>query len=387
MSDSDDAAPTQEAARARGAPVDGVSLEEVARLCRIGPASTKGERAARNAAGGGPKARRAQHAAECLRALISGAYQPAFDEAVDIREQICSAVAASRFLSASTRLQLSRGEACESTAVEVRCCTVLAAAEALARSGDARVGVLNFASARNPGGGFTTGAEAQEESIARSSGLYPCLTKHYGDFFVPHQNASSGAYTHSLIHSPGVPVLRDEAGEFLAAPYAVDFVTAAAPNCGVLAQRLGWQAAVAESTAALEERIHRVLCTFANGGSRDLVLGAWGCGVFKNDPVIVAQLFDRALSSSFHGCFRRVLFAVLDPVMAEQFRRVFSGQPAIAAEASAPAAGKGTGKEQKGRWKGDALPGGVLPKPAESMPKDKGRKAKRWAKSGEVSDA
>ena len=35
-----------------------------------------------------------------------------------------------------------------------------------------RIGVLNFASAKHPGGGFRGGSQAQEESIARSSTLY-----------------------------------------------------------------------------------------------------------------------------------------------------------------------------------------------------------------------
>src|SRR5579862_3718644 len=35
-----------------------------------------------------------------------------------------------------------------------------------------RIGILNFASAKNPGGGFLGGARAQEESLARSSALY-----------------------------------------------------------------------------------------------------------------------------------------------------------------------------------------------------------------------
>merc|ERR1712113_311861 len=92
---------------------------------------------------------------------------------------------------------------------EVRCCTTLAAAQDLAMSADcvAAPGVLNFASARNPGGGFTTGAQAQEESIARSSGLYPCLTKYFDEFFIPSRRAPSGAYTHAMIYSPAVPVL------------------------------------------------------------------------------------------------------------------------------------------------------------------------------------
>jgi uncharacterized protein (TIGR02452 family) len=45
-----------------------------------------------------------------------------------------------------------------------------------------------------------------------------------------------------------------------------------------------------------------------------LLLGAWGCGVFRNDPRDVAQLFAEALlhDARFRGRFQSVTFAVLD---------------------------------------------------------------------------
>src|SRR5690349_4762790 len=48
------------------------------------------------------------------------------------------------------------------------------------------VAALVFASARRPGGGFLTGAQAQEESVARSSALYPCL-RAAGEFHAHHR--------------------------------------------------------------------------------------------------------------------------------------------------------------------------------------------------------
>merc|ERR1712187_121296 len=201
--------------------------------------------------------------------------------------------------------------------IEVRCCTTLAAAQDLATSATriAPPGVLNFASARRPGGGFRNGAEAQEESLARSSGIYPCLAIHYDTFFVPNRHAKSGIYTHDMIHSVSVPVFRDPNGVLLVEPYLVDFVTAAAPN----RKRRGCP--VAKSASALHERIRRVLHTFASNGCVDLVLGAWGCGVFGNDPATVARLFNAALGDFF--CFRHVIFAVLDPKMARTFADEF----------------------------------------------------------------
>lgn len=328
----------------------------IAQLCLVGPVTEEAERAARTAAGGGPKARRAQHAAETLRAITEGGYDIE-GERVELAELMLRAVDGSEFFPHERRLQRT-GKASGPTTIEVRCCTTLAAAQELAAEGTP--GVLNFASARNPGGGFSTGAEAQEESLARSSGIYPCLTKFFQEFFVPHRNAASGVYSHSLIHSPGVPVIRDEAGELLPQPYLADFVTAAAPNCGVLAQRRGWDAARAEAGAVFRERMLRVLTVFAAGGSTDLVLGAWGCGVFKNDPVTVASLFREALG---HFGFRRVIFAVLDPHMAQQFQHVLGGGAPVAAPLAAAESAPGHAPREKGGQKGQ------------------NRKAKRWQKT------
>ncbi len=95
------------------------------------------------------------------------------------------------------------------------------------------VGCLNFASAKNPGGGFRGGAEAQEESLARSSGLYRCLLEAPG-FYAFHRSQRDLLYCDHMIFSPAVPVFRDEHGALLAQPYPVSFVTAAAPNAGAL---------------------------------------------------------------------------------------------------------------------------------------------------------
>merc|ERR1712048_369839 len=86
-------------------------------------------------------------------------------------------------------------------------------------------------------------------------------------------------------------------------------------------KRRGAAGAVGKCSDALHERIRRVLHTFASNGCVDLVLGAWGCGVFGNDPATVAQLFNQALGE--FTCFRRVIFAVLDPKMAKVFGEEF----------------------------------------------------------------
>ena len=63
---------------------------------------------------------------------------------------------------------------------------------------------------------------------------------------------------------------------------------------------------------ALSERAHRVLVVAHDHGHRNLVLGAWGCGVFRNDPGFVAATFRDLLAGPFAGAFDLAVFAILD---------------------------------------------------------------------------
>jgi uncharacterized protein (TIGR02452 family) len=213
-------------------------------------------------------------------------------------------------------------------AVEVTGESSLEAARRLVRAGDAddQVAVLNFASARNPGGGFLNGAQAQEEALCRSSALYACL-RGVRAFYDHHREHRDPLYTHRVIHSPGVPVFRDDDGRLLDEPYRVAFLTAAAPNAGVLLSRAPERAA--ELPRALAVRAERVLEVAARHGHRRLVLGAWGCGVFRNDPAQVAAAFRGLLvdgdgGGRFAHRFDRVVFAVLDRTKGATARDAFT---------------------------------------------------------------
>jgi uncharacterized protein (TIGR02452 family) len=175
-----------------------------------------------------------------------------------------------------------------------------------------RVGVLNFASARNPGGGFLSGSHAQEESLARSSGLYPCLTQLAEMYAYNSQPTSTALYSDHLIYSPGVPVLRRDDGHWLPQPLLLDIITAPAVNAGALARNA--PSLLPQLLPTMRQRLRLVLAAAARHGVEALVLGAWGCGVFANDPVQVAQLFAEALAEPpIRGRFRRIDFAIFDP--------------------------------------------------------------------------
>ena len=201
----------------------------------------------------------------------------------------------------------------------------LEAARRLAALGP--VAVLNFASARNPGGGYLNGAQAQEEALCRASALYTCVLR-AREFYDHHRAHRDPFYTDRVIHSPAVPVFRDDRGRLLDDPYSAGFLTAAAPNAGVVRRTAPER--TAELPAALAIRAERVLETAAAHGYRRLVLGAWGCGVFQNDPEQVAGAFRALLADGgrFAERFDHVVFGVLDrtqgAVVRSAFERVFA---------------------------------------------------------------
>lgn len=184
------------------------------------------------------------------------------------------------------------------------------------------VAVLNFASARNPGGGYLNGAQAQEEALCRASALYTCLLG-AREFYDHHRAHRDPFYTDRVIHSPGVPVFRDDRGRLLDQPYTAGFLTAAAPNAGVVLRTAPERAA--DLPAALAVRAGRVLETAVAHGYRRLVLGAWGCGVFRNDPAQVAGAFRALLGPGgrFAGVFERVAFGILDRTPGATVRAAF----------------------------------------------------------------
>ncbi len=187
----------------------------------------------------------------------------------------------------------------------------LQAARRLTEAGDDPVAVLDFASARNAGGGYLNGAQAQEEALCRASALHACL-REVPEFYAFHRAHRDPFYSDRVIHSPGVPVFRDDGGDLLDEVYRVGFLASAAPNAGVIARQL--PGGTGRIAGVLVRRAGRVLEVAAACGYRRLVLGAWGCGVFRNDPADVAAAFSAHLTGDgrFTGWFEHVVFAVLD---------------------------------------------------------------------------
>lgn len=194
-----------------------------------------------------------------------------------------------------------------------------------------KVGVLNFASAKKPGGGFQSGAQAQEESIARSSTLYPSLTSSAGEkFYGPHnKDPKGGYYSHAMIFSPDVTVFREDSGKLIE-PIQIDVVTSAAVNAGVARRTLNGQVAgEAEEVKigkVMKERMGRILFLFEKHGIKDLVLGSFGTGVFQNKVSLVAAVWTELLiapGARFANSFDRVVFAILGSPTFVEFKDAF----------------------------------------------------------------
>lgn len=256
-------------------------------------------------------------AEDTLKVIKAGYYESPAGNRVNVAGELADCVNSTKCYQPDTLSQikqeiLSSTVSLSDTEFEVRNETTLMGAERLAKSQQfQKIGVLNFASAKNPGGGFLKGAQAQEESLARSSGLYSSLLKclEYYDF---HRSHNSLLYSDRIIYSPSCPVFRRDDGTLLEQPYLVDFITSPAPNAGAI-----WKNQPEDG-----EKIPEVLCdrgakvlslaTYYNCDA--LVLGAWGCGVFRNQPSIVAQMFADILldKSQFRGRFKSVLFSIFD---------------------------------------------------------------------------
>jgi uncharacterized protein (TIGR02452 family) len=174
------------------------------------------------------------------------------------------------------------------------------------------VGVLNFASAITPGGGFLGGSYAQEESLCHCSLLYPTLQRFESTpnsyYEINRLLENTGLFTTCAIFSPRVPVIRNPKNhKLLEEPVLVSFVTIPAPNKNACIGMYD----EADIDETLEDRIWRALEIFEDNGCSHLVLGAFGCGVFGNDPVFVAETSKKLLEDEFRGIFETAVFAVL----------------------------------------------------------------------------
>ena len=258
---------------------------------------------------------RKELAQQTVEIVERGSYQSATGRVIDIAPTVRECVEATQFfppevLEGLRQDVLGRPSDGFATSFEVVNETTLAGITRVLADGNSPVAVLNFASAKNPGGGFLNGSQAQEESLARSSALHTSLLQAW-EFYERHRASPSLLYSDAMIWSPDCPVFRDDEGTLLDEPQLVSFITSPAPNAGATADNR--PAELPQIPEVFRRRSEYVLALAASKGCRRLVLGAWGCGVFRNDPAVVAEAFVGHLrEGAWSGRFERVVFSVFD---------------------------------------------------------------------------
>lgn len=208
--------------------------------------------------------------------------------------------------------------------VEVTSESTLHAAARLVREDDCKhVLVLNFASAKNPGGGFLNGSLAQEESLARSSGLFASISKQT-QYYEYNRNCGTALYSDYLIFSPFVPVFRDDSGKLLTKHDLISFITAPAVNAGAV--RRNELHHIERVRPVMLQRVRNVLLAAAENRCDAIIAGAWGCGVFQNDPEEIADIwFIQTMTNNlFKGKFKKIVYAIMDRSEAQSVLNAFS---------------------------------------------------------------
>jgi len=161
-----------------------------------------------------------------------------------------------------------------------------------------KTAVLNYANNRSIGGNPFY-ANAQEEALCRCSTLYPCLEAMREPFYNKHKRKiRNGEMDYmgndDLIYTPDVVVFKtDERTEPIVPKmmdkkdwYKVDVITCAAPE---LFRYDSFPSEVYEQI--IYSRIKKIIDVAAKELVEVLILGKWGCGVFKNDPKVVSKAF------------------------------------------------------------------------------------------------
>ena len=251
-----------------------------------------------------------------------------------LQQSVADSIASQQFIAEGTTIALPQPPYAEPAKVIVTKNRSFEAARHYAEQGF-KTAVLNFASSTNPGGGVTSGASAQEECLCRVSTLYPCLKDEsmWDLFYAPHRKARNPLHNDDIIYTKDVIVFKDDDYQPLPKPFSVDVITCAAPTLREQSSNRynpsdGDKAPdiTPEDLLALhEKRGRQILSAAAANGAQVIILGAFGCGAFRNDPAVVAQAYANILPEYLHY-FRTIEFAVycrpLSPQNFDAFKKI-----------------------------------------------------------------
>ena len=184
--------------------------------------------------------------------------------------------------------------------------------------------VHNFASYKSAGGLFLVGSTAQEESLCHNSALYNVLRKFEDKYYHKNRNElNRGLYRNIALYSPGIPFWSNNVDVNIARNESilVDVLTCASPNASIMQRfRLFNQN---ENFIALKSRIEFIWKILGNRKVDTFITGAFGCGVFKQDPVLVADIMMSIIDKN-RTYPSRVIFAIPDDDNYQDFLKVIS---------------------------------------------------------------
>lgn len=172
--------------------------------------------------------------------------------------------------------------------------------------------VLNFANPHNSGGGVHNGAMAQEECLCRSSNLYPCISNKnvFNDYYLYHKDMNHYFFSDRLIYTKGVTVFKDDSDVSQIMPknewFNVDVITCAAPY--IAKRKYTNKTALKE---LFKGRIKNIFEAAIDNDVEVIILGAFGCGAFKNPPEVVAKAFHEVIEeNNYSSYFKKIVFAI-----------------------------------------------------------------------------
>lgn len=167
---------------------------------------------------------------------------------------------------------------------------------------EGRVAVLNFASYKNPGGGYLSGMTTQEEALCHESTLYQVISPFISEYYSWNRaNLNKGLYTNRALYSPHVVFEHKGCGG------TADVITCAAPNANVACYRQ--KISRADNDAVFKDRIKFVLDIAEDNCVDTLILGAWGCGVFGQNPYTTCEIMNDLIENGGY-CFSQIYYAI-----------------------------------------------------------------------------
>lgn len=179
--------------------------------------------------------------------------------------------------------------------------------------------LLNFASYKRPGGGFIKGSMAQEEALCHASTLYNVISddKFKDEYEYNNKHLNKNLYENFAIFTPDI-IFEDERH----IGYRVNVLTVPAPNKKAYNGK-----SMEKYERVLTERIDYVLDVMKREHQSTLILGAFGCGVFGNNPYMVASVFKKLIETKYLNDFEMIIFAIPDEngYNFNEFKKVFAG--------------------------------------------------------------